>query len=182
MLRNPWALITPTPLWGADTHAAAHAWAHDIRYQAEAYSVRCVRAVCMHVHRCRCRCRCAGAGVQVQVQVQVCHAAPSIQAEVPPPAHGNLSRVGGAPEWHRGETNACPSLALTSGVNGGQLLVHSASRQRISSVAWLCTISMATHQPHQPTPLKPLVRLIGSPPHRARGSGARLNPTSKHFL
>ena len=77
VLRNPWALITPTPLWGADTHAAAHAWAHDIRYQAEAYSVRagcmrCVRAVCMHVHRCRCRCRCAGAGVQVQVQMQGC--------------------------------------------------------------------------------------------------------------
>jgi len=81
MLRNPWAVITPTPLWGADSHAAAHAWTHDIRYQAE----------------------------------QV------------PPAHGNLSGVGGAPEWRRGETNACPPLALTLGVNGGQLLVHSAA-------------------------------------------------------
>ena len=35
MLRNPWTVITPTPLWGADSHAAAHAWTHDIRYQAE---------------------------------------------------------------------------------------------------------------------------------------------------
>ena len=80
VLRNPWAVLTPTPLWGADTHAAARAWTYDIRYQAEV-----------------------------------------------PPAHGNLSEVGGAPEWRRGETNACPPLALTSGVNGGQLLVHSAA-------------------------------------------------------
>ena len=50
------------------------------------------------------------------------------QAEMPPPLHSNLR--GGVPEWHRGLSDACPHLALTFGVNGGQLLVHSAALAR----------------------------------------------------
>ena len=76
ILRNPWTVITPTPLWGADSHTRRRTHGHTT------FATR--------PSRC-------------------------------------LSGVGGAPEWRRGETSACPPLALTSGVNGGQLLVHSAA-------------------------------------------------------